>query len=106
MKITFIVLQPGISRPLGDPPDHSYLLLQHLYMLVYGAPYKWQWKKRDHNSNLRVLTPPQVDLAHMAHELRQQDWKVYFWRDLEKKQAGLIFGAYCGNLTAWLLANT
>ena len=60
-------------------------------------------------------------LPHMAQWLRQEhDWKVYHWRestgmsDVQDhnsymhygRREGLIFGAYCGNLTAWLLTNT
>jgi hypothetical protein len=60
-------------------------------------------------------------LPHMAQWLRQEhDWKVYHWRestgmsDIQDhnsymhhgRSEGLIFGAYCENLTAWLLTNT
>lgn len=64
-------------------------------------------------------------LPAMAIYLRQQGWKVYYWKDhpsvkvtgypvwFESKmgnivwanKAGLVFGPYCPNLTHWCLCN-
>lgn len=71
--------------------------------------------------------PEQFQLTSLACEelargLRQKGWKVYYWRapdfstyhltrnvdvwrSTHIKSEGLIFGRYCSNLTAWLLAN-
>lgn len=58
-------------------------------------------------------------LPDLARWLRSQGWCVYYWCDRHGvdtddwniyinygKRKGLIFGRFCPNLTAWLLANT
>jgi hypothetical protein len=63
------------------------------------------------NSTSYVLKHVEFNLSEMACKLRKQGWSVYYWRDDNShinygRREGLIVGAYCANLTAWLLANT
>lgn len=118
MKITLtkVTLNSLYFGPASGSMENS--LFQHLYFLAYS---------HNHNStgptslatSLGELNYVRVDLSEMAKLLRAQDWCVYYWRDKQGiesddhntqinygVQEGLIVGAYCGNLTAWLLANT
>lgn len=79
-------------------------LFKYLHQAAYGEPAIATWTKL--SQTLQRLDHIIVDLSEMAAILRAQDWCVYYWRDRNGTQEGLIFGQYCPNLTAWLLANT
>lgn len=94
-------------------------LFYHLHMEVYGAPPFMKWQQVKPGSTLKTLKWSEVNLSHMARELRSQGWSVYHWRDRHGvdytedtntfinygKREGLIFGAYCGKLLEWKLSN-
>lgn len=110
MKITFY--HDLITHTRGSV---QYKLFQDLYVHAYERTYTRMWKPDSHSTTLWKLNYPAVNLNHMAHTLRQQDWKIYYWRDLAHDyddhvshgaEEGLIIGKYCANITAWLLMNT
>lgn len=118
MKIEVHKLQMGLITEGSD------VIKRHLYYdlhtLVYGAPPGMKWQPVKPGGTLRALTATHIDLVHMAQELRRLGWCAYYWRDRYGvddvsdyntymnygRREGLIFGQYCPNLTAWLLANT
>jgi len=93
-----------------------YKLFQYLYTQAYQKPYKATWVAQ--SPTARALRMPNVNLPHMAHTLREQDWKIYYWIDriedeedeedylLNGPPEGLIVGKYCANLLAWQLSYT
>ena len=96
-------------------------LYHHLHMEVYGAPPFMTWQALQPGSTLRTLKWTEVNLNHMARELRKLGWAAYHWRDRHGisdaqsdsnswinygKREGLVLGRHCANLTAWLLSHT
>jgi len=112
MKIQFSS-HNDIMRIAHRESSVPYKLFQHLYVQVYGIPYKEAWTQLSNTA--WVSRMPHIDLKHMLQELKAQDWKIYYWRDrvedeedliLNGAPEGLIVGRYCMNLTAWILSNT
>ena len=118
MKIEIRKLQFGLMTADSDIIKRS--LFQYMHEQVYGhLPYA-QWQHVSASSPASISSPKYTNLIEMARKLRQQGWSVYYWRDRHGldnvhddnshinygRREGLIVGAYCANLTAWLLANT
>lgn len=100
-----------IMRIAHSKSSAPYKLFQHLFGQVYGIPYKGVWTQSPH----LIRRMSHVDLKHMLHVLKAQDWKIYYWRDrvedeedylLNGAPEGLIVGKYCANLFAWQLSYT
>jgi hypothetical protein len=88
-------------------------LFEYLHKQAYHQPYRATWVAQ--SLTVRALRMPSVNLTHMAHSLREQDWKIYYWRDriededdyvLNGGPEGLIVGKYCVNMLAWQLSYT
>lgn len=104
-----------VYAEVSDDIEHQ--LFGDLYHAAYQTTLTSTWIK--FSATLHRLDHIIVDLSEMAALLRAQDWCVYYWRDVKGilsddyntqvnygTREGLIFGRYCPNLTAWLLANT
>lgn len=118
MKITFTTTHnsatcESIMNICHHKTSVCHHLFEYLHKQAYNKPYKATWVAQ--SLTVRALRMPSVNLAHMAHTLREQDWKIYYWRnwdeDLEDYPfnggpEGLIVGKYCANLLAWQLSYT
>lgn len=118
MKIDVTKIRHGLITHKQDLIKRD--LFADLYQQIYARPYRMAWQTSKQDRTLAVLKFPAISLAHMAASLRQQGWGVYYWRDPHGVDAGddtnthinygrregLVFGIYCANLSAWLLANT
>ena len=119
MKIEVRKIKTGLLMDGSDIAKCN--LVRYFYEQVYGYAFRTHmWQTVTPNSTSYALNPVEFNLGEMARTLRQQGWCVYYWRDRHGldnvdddnthinygRREGLIVGAYCANLTAWLLSNT
>ena len=119
MKMEVRKLRTGLIMDGSDLVKCN--LFRYFYEQVYGYAFRTHmWQNVTPNSTSYALNPVEFNLGEMARTLRQQGWSVYYWRDRHGldnvdddnthinygRREGLIVGAYCANLTAWLLSNT
>lgn len=118
MKIEVHKRQLGLVTLGSDPIKHD--MFKYLFNQVYPDWQSASWQPVPGKPSVHCMQPYDVDLNHMAKQLRDQGWCTYYWRDrygldgVEDdstyinygRREGIIIGRYCPNLTAWLLSHT